>query len=601
VGSVDYLKQYLSAPKMPKINENTTAGEYVKEVHPNDVLFGRGSGPNDHEGNIRFREMVAQRKAEYMATNHRQTKAKIAKDIVDQVFGSGGRFLKKLEPSEANKLGLLTEEQMHNQDVYEVVGDDTIMEKAKQALRQNRNLSPKPMPKQCDVSNVNAAATMGQMGAETPGGPVFQSPLTTPAQNQYGFQQQELFHHRQPTPILSNAEQQAMYAAAAALQQQGMSTFPTSQVNPISINPVVTGVGVAQASSDQQEHQNHMYSLDPEGYATYTTTLDDPEEERYLYADSGADNQHQNFHRRNFMEMAGATGNSTRRSSLLGGRKTDPLAPTPISDVTASMGKRESLRLDEIFKRPSLTATQSMQMSELMESFKGMSTTEFNSSDDTIGTIDNLMGMSGSGGAGAISMGHLSGISQMSMNMSTDSIFKSSVTGGGSKNSSMSSGGSGSSPGQQDQRKLSSSADGDSKSSNAATTPKRVATTLGAGDASKKAQTATPNSKHSPGDVSFGSSDFWKSEQLHSLLQAPMESSSTNILEHSHQYASGNVGNNFRFPATRLSITSETSVNMDSTLPRHGQHQQLQYPIFDIDQSGGVPTSSHHGPDPRQR
>jgi hypothetical protein len=121
----------------------------VTQLRPYDVLFGRGSGPNDHEGNIRFRQIVADRKAEYMATNHRMTKAKIAKEIVDQVFASYGRFMKKVEQAELRVLGM-----PDTADVWQVVGDDTVMEKAKQALRQNTQkqkgeespgkISPKP-------------------------------------------------------------------------------------------------------------------------------------------------------------------------------------------------------------------------------------------------------------------------------------------------------------------------------------------------------------------------------------------------------------------------------------------------------------------------
>lgn len=124
--------------------------KYVFELRPADVLFGRGSGPNDHEGNIRFRQLVAERKGEYMATNHRVTKAMIAREIVDQVFRINGRFMRKLDPQEIRALGLPLPE---GADVYEVVDDETIMEKAKQALRQNTqklvrsSLSPKPRGK----------------------------------------------------------------------------------------------------------------------------------------------------------------------------------------------------------------------------------------------------------------------------------------------------------------------------------------------------------------------------------------------------------------------------------------------------------------------
>lgn len=131
------------------LQHNLDPQQYVSELRPYDVLFGRGSGPNDHEGNIRFRQLVAERKPEYMATNHRMTKAKIAKEIVDQVFSVQGRFLKKVEAAELRQLGLVD-----GTDVWEVVGDDTIMEKAKQALRQNtqKAVSPKSGHKTPDPS-----------------------------------------------------------------------------------------------------------------------------------------------------------------------------------------------------------------------------------------------------------------------------------------------------------------------------------------------------------------------------------------------------------------------------------------------------------------
>eukprot|EP00540_Astrosyne_radiata_P003893 CAMPEP_0116847246 /NCGR_PEP_ID=MMETSP0418-20121206/14328_1 /TAXON_ID=1158023 /ORGANISM="Astrosyne radiata, Strain 13vi08-1A" /LENGTH=493 /DNA_ID=CAMNT_0004478671 /DNA_START=96 /DNA_END=1577 /DNA_ORIENTATION=+ len=113
---------------------HSNPAEIITSLNANDVLFGRGSGPNDHEGNIRFRALVGERKAEYMATNHRQTKAKIARDIVNTVLSKHGRFLKKVEPAEAKRLGI-----PKGVDAWCVVDDETIMEKAKQALRQQRD------------------------------------------------------------------------------------------------------------------------------------------------------------------------------------------------------------------------------------------------------------------------------------------------------------------------------------------------------------------------------------------------------------------------------------------------------------------------------
>jgi len=129
--------------------------ELIMDLRPTDVLLGRGSGPNDHEGNKRFRLMVAERKAEYMATNHRLTKAKIAQEIVDGVYRVNGRFLRKLEGDEAKTYGI-----PDGVDAYVAATEATIMEKAKQALRQNAskfkndgNISPLPFQKQSIQGN----------------------------------------------------------------------------------------------------------------------------------------------------------------------------------------------------------------------------------------------------------------------------------------------------------------------------------------------------------------------------------------------------------------------------------------------------------------
>jgi hypothetical protein len=111
---------------------NQIPNKYVTELRLADVLFGRGSGPNDHEGNIRFRQYVAERKAQYMSTNHRMTKTKIAKEIVNRVHDDQGRFVKRVEPNELRDMGL-----PEDMECYELVDEETILEKAKQALRQN--------------------------------------------------------------------------------------------------------------------------------------------------------------------------------------------------------------------------------------------------------------------------------------------------------------------------------------------------------------------------------------------------------------------------------------------------------------------------------
>ena len=61
---------------------------------PNDVLCGRGGGANNHEGNIRFRKMVAEQKRRYLTADKRD-KPQVARDIVQmwREQDPPGRFL----------------------------------------------------------------------------------------------------------------------------------------------------------------------------------------------------------------------------------------------------------------------------------------------------------------------------------------------------------------------------------------------------------------------------------------------------------------------------------------------------------------------------
>lgn len=105
----------------------------------NDILCGRGSGPNEHIGNIEFRKLVLTCKAEYNNANtSRDTKGRIANDIINTVrLSKGGRFLRKLSAEQIKETGY-----KRGTAVYELADEVTILEKTKQALRQkNTNKS----------------------------------------------------------------------------------------------------------------------------------------------------------------------------------------------------------------------------------------------------------------------------------------------------------------------------------------------------------------------------------------------------------------------------------------------------------------------------
>lgn len=75
----------------------------VTEPTKDDVLLGRGTGPNEYEGNIRFRLLASEllRENDWSGTERRLSKSKLAKKLVEKVHARGGRFIRKLSRDEA--------------------------------------------------------------------------------------------------------------------------------------------------------------------------------------------------------------------------------------------------------------------------------------------------------------------------------------------------------------------------------------------------------------------------------------------------------------------------------------------------------------------
>jgi hypothetical protein len=109
------------APPKQDLPGDDSTDKLITEIRANDVLLGRGAGPNEHTGNITFRVIVAKQKAVYMATTNRQEKNKIAIKTIQIVRAQKGRFLQKVKD--------------RDDDVYEIADDKVVLEKTKQALR----------------------------------------------------------------------------------------------------------------------------------------------------------------------------------------------------------------------------------------------------------------------------------------------------------------------------------------------------------------------------------------------------------------------------------------------------------------------------------
>jgi hypothetical protein len=102
-----------------------SSGDLITSLNDNDVILGRGAGPSQFVGNLRFQSRIEKRQEEYLLiTAHRhKRKAAIARDIVDQTHALGGRFVKPVGSGEVS---------------YEEVADAKAIEKCKQSFRDCR-------------------------------------------------------------------------------------------------------------------------------------------------------------------------------------------------------------------------------------------------------------------------------------------------------------------------------------------------------------------------------------------------------------------------------------------------------------------------------
>jgi hypothetical protein len=97
---------------------------FVHELTKDDVLLGRGTGPNEYQGNIRFRALVKEtlRSNEFKKSTG-STKTMLARMIVRDVTAQNGRFLKKVGKSSKGR------------DLFAVVPDRVAVDKTRQSFR----------------------------------------------------------------------------------------------------------------------------------------------------------------------------------------------------------------------------------------------------------------------------------------------------------------------------------------------------------------------------------------------------------------------------------------------------------------------------------
>jgi len=119
--------------------------DHIRAPHSHDVLCGRGGGTNNHIGNENFRDLVNEKKRQYLNSSKRE-KPLVSKSIVEAIrrLSPPGRFLTKND-----KTGFWYD-----------IGDQKAREKTSQALREGAPVIRKEMVQGVTRSNGTPPATV---------------------------------------------------------------------------------------------------------------------------------------------------------------------------------------------------------------------------------------------------------------------------------------------------------------------------------------------------------------------------------------------------------------------------------------------------------
>jgi hypothetical protein len=115
----------------------------VHEVGVNDVLLGRGTGPNENQGNVRFRRLLEEmvERLQYPKSSM-ISKTAVATEVLQTIKERNGRFVRKLTSEERRSvLGKLSgkNKKGKNDDIFLVVAEKLALEKIRQSFRFQLN------------------------------------------------------------------------------------------------------------------------------------------------------------------------------------------------------------------------------------------------------------------------------------------------------------------------------------------------------------------------------------------------------------------------------------------------------------------------------
>jgi hypothetical protein len=154
------------------INMSDSTGTNIMtkvKLNPHDVLLGRGDWTVRYEGNVRFRDLIREKRDLFGAASGRSARDLVASDIIRIISDRGGRFLRK----EADVPVGASEEVKQERDdcspidgTWVVVDKKTAMKKVKQAFRDKDSWTQKVDP----VALPSSATTFSSLRLPQPEG-----------------------------------------------------------------------------------------------------------------------------------------------------------------------------------------------------------------------------------------------------------------------------------------------------------------------------------------------------------------------------------------------------------------------------------------------
>jgi hypothetical protein len=119
------LNSMISNSKAESLGTSTPSTSGI-QLTGKDVLLGRGNNAINHAGNVRFRELVQEKKEEYTAAT-KERKREIARQLMERIQKEeGGRFLQMVKSNGS----------------YEVASEAKALDKCMHSLREKKREEP---------------------------------------------------------------------------------------------------------------------------------------------------------------------------------------------------------------------------------------------------------------------------------------------------------------------------------------------------------------------------------------------------------------------------------------------------------------------------